>query len=130
MQLSTHTRGTVRVAFAGGHNSGGTYVDAWAKIACCSRFRPQGRERLTVLCNPTCVDGGFSRCQLNYITTVQIHDFIDLFRNALEYLILNNSLPPSLWIPSADRASMDRNLDCKFFQLHPVYISWNGWEGM
>jgi hypothetical protein len=36
--------------------------------------------------------------QLNYITTVQVHDLIDLFRNALLVFL----------IPSADRASMDR----------------------
>ena len=57
---------------------------------------------------PVICDGGFSRCalamlwnQLNYITTVQVHNIIDLFRNALlGFLRVLGSLQPTalLWI--------------------------------
>ena len=76
---------------------------------------------LLVIC-----DGGFSRCalamlyQLNCITTVQVHDLIDLC------LI---RLPPSPWIPSAGRASMDRKsriLVVSFFNYIMIQVISHG----
>jgi hypothetical protein len=80
----------------------------------CNQVRPRPRSTKKNITIPPC-DGGFSRCallslamlwnQLNYITTVQVHDLIDLFRNAL-------GLTALLWKDSFN------------------YISWKGgWEG-